>query len=82
MRFSSHPISDEITMLGYMSLIFVKCTTVMVAVLMVKLVSKYDPRRSSIDHMAPHRLDQNHHIPIQIIPSSQKRIPYHLESKA
>jgi hypothetical protein len=30
----------------------------------VELISKYDPQRGSIDHMTPHRLDQNHHIPI------------------
>jgi hypothetical protein len=27
-----------------------------------------------IDHMAPHKLDQNQSIPIQTVPSSQKRI--------
>jgi hypothetical protein len=29
----------------------------------VELTSKYDPQRGSIDHTAPHRLDQNHPIP-------------------
>jgi hypothetical protein len=40
----------------------------------VELISKYDPQRGSIDHSVDHRLDQNHHIPIQTIPTSQKRI--------
>jgi hypothetical protein len=44
----------------------------------VELTSKYDPERGYIDHTAPHRLDQNHSIPILTIPSSQKRIPDHL----
>jgi hypothetical protein len=29
----------------------------------VELTSMYDPQRDSIDHTAPHRLDQNHLIP-------------------
>jgi hypothetical protein len=41
----------------------------------VELISMYDPQRGSIDHTTPHRLDQNHFIPIKTIPSSQKRIP-------
>jgi hypothetical protein len=45
----------------------------------VELTSKCDPQRSSIDHTAPHRLDQNHPIPIQTIPFSQKRIPDRLQ---
>jgi hypothetical protein len=36
----------------------------------VELISKYNPQRGSIDHMTPHRLDQNHPIPIQTIASS------------
>jgi hypothetical protein len=35
----------------------------------VELVSKYNPQRGSIDHMTPHRLDQNH---------SNHPTPYHL----
>jgi hypothetical protein len=42
--------------------------------LYVELISKYDPQRGSIDHTTPHRLDQNHSIPIQITRSSQKRV--------
>jgi hypothetical protein len=38
----------------------------------IELTLKYDPPRGFIDHTAPHWLDQNHHIPIQIILSSQK----------
>jgi hypothetical protein len=34
-RFSSHLISDEITMHGDKALTFAECTTVMIAVLMV-----------------------------------------------
>jgi hypothetical protein len=34
-RFSSHPISDEITMRGYRVLTFAKCTTIMIAKLAV-----------------------------------------------
>jgi hypothetical protein len=34
-RFSSHPISDEITMRGYRVLTFTKCTTIMIAKLAV-----------------------------------------------
>jgi hypothetical protein len=41
----------------------------------VELISQYDSQRGSIDHIAPHRLDQNHTISNQTIPSSQKRIP-------
>jgi hypothetical protein len=33
--FSSHLVSDEITTRGYKTLTFAKCTTVMIAVLMV-----------------------------------------------
>jgi hypothetical protein len=39
----------------------------------VELITKYDPQRGSIDHMTPHKLDQNHSILIQTIPSSQKK---------
>jgi hypothetical protein len=35
----------------------------------VELISKYDPQRGSIDHMTPHRLDQNY---------SNHPTPYHL----
>jgi hypothetical protein len=45
----------------------------------VQLISKYDPQRGSIDHTTPNMLDQNHPIPMQTIPSSQKRIPDRLE---
>jgi hypothetical protein len=38
----------------------------------VELISMYDPQRGSIDHTAPHRLEQNHLIHIQTIPSSEK----------
>jgi hypothetical protein len=34
-KFSSGPISDEITMHGYRVLTFIKCTTIMIAELMV-----------------------------------------------
>jgi hypothetical protein len=34
-RFSSHPISDEITTRGYVALTFVKCTTIMIVELAV-----------------------------------------------
>jgi hypothetical protein len=34
-RFSSHPLSDEITTCGYRALTFAKCTTVMIVVLTV-----------------------------------------------
>jgi hypothetical protein len=34
-RFSSHSASDEITMRGYMTLTFEKCTTIMIAELAV-----------------------------------------------
>jgi hypothetical protein len=34
-KFSSRPISDEITTRGYRALIFAKCTTVMIVVLTV-----------------------------------------------
>jgi hypothetical protein len=44
----------------------------------VGLISKYDPQRGSMDHTVPHRLDQNHPIPIHTIPSSQRRIPVRL----
>jgi hypothetical protein len=44
----------------------------------VELISKYDAQRGSIDHTAPHRLDQNYLIPIHTIPSSQRRISDHL----
>jgi hypothetical protein len=44
----------------------------------IELSSKYDPQRGSTDHTTPHRLDQNHPIPIQTIPSSQKRVPERL----
>jgi hypothetical protein len=36
---------------------------------------RYDPQKGSIDYMTPHRLDQNHSIPIQTTPSNQMRIP-------
>jgi hypothetical protein len=35
LRFSSHLASDEITMRGYRTLTFVKCTTIMIAELAV-----------------------------------------------
>jgi hypothetical protein len=35
MRFSSRPISDEITMYGYRVLTFAKCTTIMIVKLAV-----------------------------------------------
>jgi hypothetical protein len=42
----------------------------------VELISKYDPQRGSIDHTTPPRLDQNHSISIQTIPSSRSRAPW------
>jgi hypothetical protein len=57
-------ISTKITMLK----LWAKTTSY------VELISKYDPQRGSRDHMTPHSLHQNHPIPIQTKPSSQKRI--------
>jgi hypothetical protein len=41
----------------------------------VELISKYDPQRGSIDHTVPHRLDQNHAIPIHTILSRENPRP-------
>jgi hypothetical protein len=45
-----------------------------------ELISKYDPQSGSIDHTAPHRIDQNHPIPIQTMPSKSKEDPKPLVS--
>jgi hypothetical protein len=40
-----------------------------------ELTSKYDLQRGSIDHMAPHRIDQNHLIPNHTIKSKEDPRP-------
>jgi hypothetical protein len=48
-KFSSGPISDEITTCGYMTLIFAKCTTIMIAELAIKLTT---PDRKGLEYVA------------------------------